>query len=395
VNGPPLQPTLLTHRSRIDSVDLLRGIVMVVMALDHARDFFSDTVFKFDPTDLSQTTPALFVTRWVTHFCAPVFVFLAGTSAYLWQTRGRTKGELSRFLLTRGLFLVLLDLTVIRFTWFWETNWRFAFVQVIWVTGWSMIILAALIHLPRWFIAALAIGVSAGHNLLDTVLTSKDTTWGIVWRFLHMRDFVEPIHGFHVLIMYPLVPWFAVLAAGYAFGLIVTLDAHCRRRWFLTLGLAMIAAFIVLRGLNVYGDPRPWTPQNDALFTLFSFLNCEKYPPSLLFLLMTIGPAITALAIFDRPPGPVGRWFVVFGRVPMFFYLIHAPLLRLLACLAMLPRYGAGVFTLDLMRPPSDFGFSLPVVYAAWIGAVVTLYFPCRWYAGVKQRRRDWWLSYL
>jgi uncharacterized membrane protein len=390
-----VRPTLLTDRRRIESVDLLRGVVMVVMALDHARDFFSDSVFKFDPTDLSQTTPALFITRWVTHFCAPVFVFLAGTSAYLWQTRGRTKAALTRFLLTRGIFLLLLDPTIIRFTWFWDTNWRFSFAMVLWVTGWSMIILAALIRLPRWVVAALAIATIAGHNLLDGIMPSKETPWGIVWRYLHARDFVEPLQGFHVLVMYPIVPWFAVLAAGYALGPIVTLDARRRRLWLLALGLSMIAAFIALRGLNLYGDPRPWTPQKNALFTFFSFLNCEKYPPSLSFLLMTLGPALTALAIFDRSPGPIGRWFAVFGRVPLFFYLLHAPLLRLLAGVAMFPRYGWGVVTLDLMNPPSDFGFSLPIVYAAWIGVVLTLYFPCRWYAGVKQRRRDWWLSYL
>ncbi len=390
-----MQPSLVTDRARVESVDLLRGVVMVVMALDHARNFFSNTAFTIDPTNLAQTTPALFVTRWVTHFCAPVFVFLAGTSAYLWQARGRTKAELSRFLLTRGLFLIILDPTFVRFSWFWDLNWRFTFGQVIWVIGWSMIVLAGLIHLQRWFVAVFAVGMIAAHNLFDGFLPSKDTAGGMIWRVLHARDLIEPWAGFHFWVMYPLIPWIGVLAAGYAFGPIVTLDATRRRRWFLVLGLSMIVAFIVLRGLNLYGDPRPWEPQRDAMFSLFSFLNCEKYPPSLLFLLMTLGPGIAALAVFDRPLGPIGRPIAVFGRVPMFFYLIHAPLIHLLAGLAMMPRYGVETFKFDPMNPPPDYGFSLPVVYAAWIGVVVGLYFPCRWYAGIKQRRRDWWLSYL
>ncbi len=394
-------------RPRVDSIDVLRGMVMVVMALDHARDFFSDTALKFDPTDLTQTTPALFLTRWVTHFCAPVFVFLAGTSAHLWQARGRTKAELSRFLLTRGLFLVILDPTVIRFSWFWDANWRFTFGQVIWAIGWSMIVLAGLIHLPRWFAAVFAVGMIAAHNLLDGILPPKDVAWGMAWRVLHVRDFIEPWVGFQFWVMYPLIPWMGVLAAGYAFGPMLapqngamrgappSFTRRSRRRRILAVGILMCVAFVVLRWTNGYGDPRPWEPQRNALFTVFSMLNCEKYPPSLLFLLMTLGPAIVALAVFDRPLGPVGRWFAVFGRVPMFFYLIHAPLIHLLSGLAMFPRYGTNSFVFDPMNPPADYGFSLPVVYAVWIGIVIGLYFPCRWYAGVKQRRRDWWLSYL
>ncbi len=387
---------------------------MVVMALDHTRDFFSDTAFQFDPGDLARTTPGLFLTRWVTHFCAPVFVFLAGTSTYFWQARGRTKGELSRFLLSRGVFLVILDPTFIRFSWFWDFNWRFTFGQVIWAIGWSMIVLAGLIHLPRWFVAAFAVVMIAGHNLLDGILPAKDTAWGMVWRVLHVRDLIEPGTGFHFWVMYPLIPWIGVLAAGYAFGPLLAREPHgdpplsplvkeggkvlgqaSKRSLVVTLGMVMCVAFVVLRWANSYGDTRPWEPQRDALFTLFSFLNCEKYPPSLLFLLMTLGPAIVALAVFDRPLGLLGRRLAVFGRVPMFFYLIHAPFIHFLAGAAMFPRYGVRSFVFDPMNPPPDYGFSLPVVYAAWIGVVVVLYFPCRWYAGVKQRRRDWWLSYL
>jgi len=392
---------------RVGSIDLLRGTVMVVMALDHARDFFSDTAFKFDPADLTQTTPALFFTRWVTHFCAPVFVFLAGTSAHLWQSRGRTKAELSRFLLTRGLFLVILDPTFIRFSWFWDANWRFTFGQVIWAIGWSMIVLAGLIHLPRWFVGVFAVGMIAAHNLLDGYSPPKDTAWGMAWRVLHVRNLIEPWEGFRFWVMYPLIPWVGVLAAGYALGPMLAPQNGATRgdltsfagqsnsRRMLAVGILLCVAFVVLRWTNVYGDPRPWEPQKNALFSLFSFLNCEKYPPSLLFLLMTLGPAIAALVAFDRPLGPIGRWFAVFGRVPMFYYLIHAPIIHLLSGLAIFPRYGVNSFVFDPMNPPADYGFSLPVVYAVWIGVVIGLYFPCRWYAGLKQRRRDWWLSYL
>jgi uncharacterized membrane protein len=388
----PVSP-LLNVRPRVDSVDLLRGAVMVLMALDHVRDFFSDV--RFDPTDPTQTTTALFFTRWVTHFCAPVFVFLAGTAAFLSETRGKTKGELSRFLLSRGLFLVILDPTVIRHSWFWDANWGFTFVQVIWAIGWSMVALAGLIHLPRWAVAAFGIGMIATHNLLDPITPEQLGAWGGLWKVLHVQAPVEPLPGFHFFVAYPLIPWIGVMAAGYAFGGLLRGDAVQRRQRLFTLGLAITLGFVVVRAVNIYGDPRPWFSQKDAMFTFFSFINCSKYPPSLSYLLMTLGPAILAMALFDGPLGAAGRVFVVFGRVPMFFYLIHAPFAHLLAAFAALSRYGANAWGIDPFNPPADYGYSLPVVYLVWAGVVITLYLPCRWYAGVKQRRRDWWLSYL
>ncbi len=393
--GSMPQPPLLTVRPRVDAIDALRGAVMILMALDHTRDYFSNTVFLFDPTDLTRTTVPLFFTRWVTHFCAPVFVFLAGTGAYLSLARGKTKGQLSRFLLTRGLFLVILDPTLIRHTWFWDLNWRFSFVQVIWVIGWAMVILAGLIHLRHWVVVVLAVGTIAAHNLLDGISPPGDTAWGMAWRFLHQRDLIQPFERFDLLIIYPLIPWVAVLWAGYAFGPIVQFDPRRRRRWFLTLGFSVMFVFLVLRGFNLYGDPRPWTGQNDAVFTMMSLLTCEKYPPSLMYLLMTLGPAIAALAILDRPLGAVGGWMVTFGRVPMFYYILHAPILHALSIAAMFPRLGTAILTLDFNNPPPNFGFGLLVVYAVWIGVVAALYFPCRWFAGVKRRRNDWWLGYL
>lgn len=368
---------------------------MVLMALDHVRDFFSDTAFRFDPTDLTRTTPALFFTRWVTHFCAPVFVFLAGTAAHLSESRGKTKRELSRFLLTRGLFLIILDPTFIRYSWFWNFQARFTYGQVIWVLGWSMVIMAGLIHLPRWAIALFGTAMIAGHNLLDAINPEHLGSWSMLWYFLHVRGVIEPVSGFQFWVIYPLIPWVGVMAAGYAFGGLLQGNAAKRRRRILALGLAVTTAFVGLRWVNAYGDPHPWAPQKSAVFTVFSFLNCEKYPPSLLFLAMTLGPAIAALAVFERPLGVLGRVLVIFGRVPMFFYLIHAPFAHMLAALAALGRYGPQAWNVDPFNPPADYGYSVPIVYLVWAGVVMLLYLPCRWYAGVKQRRRDWWLSYL
>jgi len=386
---------LTVTRPRLDSIDRLRGVVMVLMALDHARDFFSESAFTLDPTDLTRTTTALFLTRWVTHFCAPVFVFLAGVSAHLSLSRGRTKRQLSRFLLSRGVFLILLDPTVIRWSWFWDGNWRFTYGQVIWVLGWSMVILSGLIHLPRWFIAAFGVITIAGHNLWDGIAPERFGTWGFVWNFVHVFGFTRPIPGFTFFVVYPLVPWVGVLAAGYAFGPIMQLEPSARRRWLVGLGVGLTAAFAILRYANVYGDPAPWSQQSNGVFTLLSFLNCQKYPPSLLFLLMTLGPALLALAWFERPAGAIGRWCTVFGRVPMFYYLLHVPLLHLLAVAASVACYGWSAWNISGWNPPEVYGFSLPVVYAAWIAVVATLYLPCRWFAGVKRRRNDWWLSYL
>ena len=386
---------MLTSRERLPSVDLLRGSVMILMALDHTRDFFSDTALKFDPCDLAQTTVPLYFTRWVTHFCAPLFVFLAGTGAYLSLDRGRSIRDLSRFLLTRGVWLILLDPIVIRQSWFWDLNFRFTFGQVIWAIGWSMVVLAALIRFPRWQIAIFSLSLIAGHNLFDGVRPDPTTAWGMIWSVLHVRGDIEPIEGFTFWVMYPLIPWVGVLALGYVFGSVLRLEAEKRRRTLILLGSSLTAGFIVLRWLNGYGDPHPWSFQKNAIFTLMSFLNCEKYPPSLLYLLMTLGPAILALFLLDRASGPIIRMIVTFGRVPMFFYLIHVPFIKLLAGIAHLPRYGLKAFDFDPFSAPPDFGFGLPVVYAVCIVVVILLYFPCLWFAGVKSRRRNWWLGYL
>jgi len=391
--------TSVGARTRLEAVDLLRGLVMVIMALDHTRDFFHSGALLFDPTDLTKTTPALFLTRWITHFCAPVFVFLAGTGAFLSLSRGKTKPQLSWFLLTRGVWLIFLELTVVRFGWFFELNLAdFIFVQVIWALGWSMLALAALIYLPLWALAAFGVTMIAGHNLLDRVGPESFGALGWLWQVLHVQGPIEHRSGFMFLVQYPLIPWIGVMAAGYGFGRLLLFEQVRRRKILLRLGLGLTAIFVVLRLTNFYGDPQPWAVQQTPLDTLLSFLNCQKYPPSLLFLLMTLGPAIALLPLLERWTGPLARFFVTFGRVPLFYYLLHIPLLHLLAIIFAYGRYGNQVFELAANnQPPPGYGYGLVVVYLVWIGAVVLLLYPAsRWFAGVKERhRRSTWLSYL
>ena len=399
-------------RPRLDSVDLLRGIVMVIMMLDHTRDFVHQDVYRFDPTDLAQTTPLLFLTRWITHYCAPVFVFLAGTGSYLQKMRGKPLPELSRFLLTRGLWLVVLELAVVRPLVFFNFDYRFlGFLQVIWVIGVSMILLAALCHLPLSVVGLIGLVMIVGHNLLDGIQVAPWTGPAspapnlrqVGWLVLHQQA-VTPIYGFPspiIFVAYPLIPWIGVMAAGYVFGKLYELEAGQRRRILLFLGGAATALFVIVRATNLYGDPAHWARQGSATFTILSFLNTTKYPPSLLFLLMTLGPAIASLAVFERiRPGTIGNFFITFGRVPLFFYLLQWFLAHTIAIVLSIItgkpwRYLFGS-PLDLFaNPPQNTGFNLWIVYGAWAVGIAIAYPLCRWFAGVKKRRRDWWLSYL
>lgn len=412
-------------RGRIDSIDLLRGIVMVIMLLDHTRDFVHRDVMQgFDPTDLSHTNLKIFFTRWITHFCAPVFVFLAGTGTYLQFARGKSKRELSRFLVTRGIWLVVLEFTVVRCAVVLNFDYRFlGMMQVIWVIGVSMIVLAALIHLPLRVVGAFGVLMIALHNLLDGVRVqgwhgpdSPVPGFGAkLWIILHQGFEALPVWGFPspvVFVLYPLVPWIGVMAAGYAFGAIYQLDAVRRRRLLLMMGAIATALFFVVRLINLYGDPSRWARQDSPALTVISFFNVTKYPPSLLFLLMTLGPAMLALAWFEsinsprtaaeRPRGVLGKLreaFITFGRVPLFFYLLQWPMAHLTSLVAHLIAgkpvgwmFGSQV---QNAGPPPGMGFNLAVVYLSWIAGVLLLYPLCKWFAELKQRRRDWWLSYL
>ena len=380
---------------RLSSIDLVRGLVMVLMALDHVRDHIHRGALTSDPTDLSHAGAALFLTRWVTHFCAPVFVFLAGTGAFLWGARGRTRGELSRYLLTRGLWLVLLELTVVN--WEWQMGIRFGFTvaQVIWALGWSMVTLAVLIHLPLTAIVLIGGVMIVGHNLLDGVRPESLGALATLWKVLHIQGPIEYGRGRTLFVMYPLVPWIGVMATGYAFGALYTRPLEERRGAILVLAGLLTGAFVALRALNVYGDPGPWSAQRDALYTALSFLNCQKYPPSLLFLLMTLGPSLLMLAFLERGVSRLARPLVVFGRVPLFYYIAHLLVIDVLTVGLAVARYGRRAPELFAQGPPADYGYGLPIVYLVWIAVVAGLYPVCRWFAAVKARRRSRWLSYV
>jgi uncharacterized membrane protein len=396
-------PVSPATKIRIDSVDLLRGLIMAIMVLDHTRDFVHRDALSFDPANVARTFPMLFFTRWITHFCAPLFVFLAGTAAAFQEMRGRTKSQLSRFLLTRGLWLIAIELFVLRPLVFFNFHYSeiLFFLQVIWAIGCSMIVLAAVIHLPRPWIIGLSVAVIALHNTLDGF---RPTHFAVLWQILHQQGPVFPFGppGYVVFVVYPLVPWMAVISAGYAFGWLYRDPVPIRRRKLLILGSCLVLGFIILRSLNVYGDPAPWTSQFGGTKTVLSFLAVTKYPPSLLFLLMTLGSGILFLACSEQPSrGPLASALITFGRVPFFFYLLQWPIAHSLAIAA---SWIAGKPTAYLFSnfgfggppPPTDgIGFGLPVVYLLWLTGLVALYPLCRWYGGVKARRRDWWLSYL
>jgi uncharacterized membrane protein len=406
-------------RTRIDSIDLLRGIVMVVMMLDHTRDFVHNAALQFDPLDLTRTNIALFLTRWITHFCAPIFVFLAGTGAYLQYARGKSKRELSRFLLTRGLWLIVLELTLVRLGAFFSLDIRLlGFLQVIWVIGVSMIVLAPLIYLPVSLVGAFGVLMIALHNALDGF---RVASWrgpdspvpsfaAKLWILLHQAFEAFPIVGFPspvVIVVYPLIPWIGVMAAGYAFGSLYQKDSVTRRRTLVVMGSLALALFVILRAPNIYGDPQVWSSGKNAIFTFLSFINTTKYPPSLLFLLMTLGPGMLALAWFESSRAPkadsfrarVRNFFVTFGRVPLFFYLLQWPTAHLISVLLHVafgkPWQWLFQTPIDWQNTPPGVGFNLGVVYLSWIAGVLLLYPLCKWFARVKQRRSDWWLSYL
>lgn len=385
----------MSRSERLPAIDVLRGLVMVLMALDHARDYFAG--FHANPEDLDTTTPVLFATRWVTHFCAPVFVFLAGLGAFLYG-RSRTPAALSRYLLGRGLWLVVLELTLVRWAWFLSVTTHVWTLQVIAAIGVGMMALSVLVWLgPR---ACLAVGllVVCGHNLLDAVPAPDTTTWfGRAWAVVHVRAFFT-LGPNWVFIQYPVLPWFGVIACGYGFGTVIERPRAERRRLCVALGLALCVAFVALRALGGYGDPRGWEVRDSAVFTLLSFLNCEKYPPSLAYLLMTLGPAIAFLGLADREPGRIGGVLCTFGRVPLFYYVLHLVLLATGAGLMYLAADGHFWRLTDLFTvypAPESYGRPLWTGYLAWVAVVALLYLPCRGYARLKARSTSPLLTYL
>jgi uncharacterized membrane protein len=388
------------RRGRVEPIDVLRGVVMIVMALDHTRDYFGATAVS--PTDLGRTTAALFLTRWITHLCAPVFFLLTGTSAYLTLGR-RSVPQLSRLLVTRGLWLIALELTLVRcFGYQFNADYRVTMLVVLWALGWSMIVLGALVHLPVSAVTAIGAAMIATHNLLDPIRPAAFGALGPLWTILHAQGVVLDTPTHTVFVAYPLIPWIGVTAIGYGLGPLYSQHAERRRRSLLVLGVTLTAAFLVLRWINVYGDPARWSARPSAIVSTLSFLNTTKYPPSLLFLLMTLGPAALLLRMFDAgTPGPL-RPARVFGKVPLFYFVLHLTLIHVLAVVVCHARYGTAHWMFESPRldrypitSPPGWGYPLPVVYVVWAAVVALLYPACRWYAAIKERGGRWWVSYL
>ncbi|MDT9340035.1 heparan-alpha-glucosaminide N-acetyltransferase domain-containing protein [Trichodesmium erythraeum 21-75] len=382
---------------RVISIDILRGVVMVLMTLDHVRFFFSNA--DFNPLDLTQSNIPLFLTRWVTHICAPTFIFLAGIGAYLSLKRGKSKPKLCRFLLLRGLWLVFLDLTVVTFSWSFNLRDNFFVAGVLWAIGWSMVFLAAVIYLPTRTIAAIGILMIVGHNFFDHVQAEQLGNIGWVWAILHERKILELTSGFRLFILYPLIPWIGVMAVGYAFGTLLEIEKNRRLQLLRKISLSMIVTFIIIRVINSYGDPNPWLIQSRFFYTLLSFINCHKYPPSLLYLLITLGLAILLLYFLEKSEIRYFKPLIILGQQPLFFYVIHFWLIHITAILFALSRYGITPFTfsqLGISWKPKAFGYDLPIVYLIWLLMTVILYIICERFAKYKKKHRGkWWLNYL
>ncbi|HEY2847632.1 MAG TPA: heparan-alpha-glucosaminide N-acetyltransferase domain-containing protein, partial [Pyrinomonadaceae bacterium] len=390
---------------RILSVDLLRGIVMIIMLLDHTREYVNADAFLFSPTDLSKTTFALFFTRWITHFCAPTFVFLSGVSIYLQKIRGKSGPELTRFLLTRGLWLIVLEFTVVRFAVFFDFDYSLlGIAEVIWVFGVSMIVMALIVRLPTWVSGVFGLALIFGHNLLDKAgpapaMGGEINTVQAIWIFLHQPGFVPLFGGATKLfVAYPLLPWIGVMAAGYALGKVYEWDSDRRKRTLLIVGSIATVVFIVLRFSNVYGDPSPWISQPREGFTVLSFLNTTKYPVSLLFLLMTLGPALIFLGLTDRVRGEniVERIAITYGRVPLFYFILQMIVAHLAGViLGYFAGFNVGFWFTnypfsDTVKPPEGYGFSLATTCAAWLVGLIVLYPICLLYGDLKRRSGHW-----
>ncbi|TGE29214.1 DUF1624 domain-containing protein [Hymenobacter metallicola] len=386
-------PPVVPRPARVFSIDVVRGLVMVVMALDHVREFWSPTPVR--PEDVSQASGLLFFTRWVTHFCAPTFVFLAGISIFLYQQKQPSRARVSWFLLTRGLWLIGLEVLVISFVLTW--GYQLILLQVIWATGWGMVLLAGLLWLPRWLLSTLALGFLALHNLLPALQPTTPAAVGLA--LLHNAPFAFPLSpATSVLAAYTIGPWAAVLAAGYCLGPWFVLPAPLRNRQLRLAGAGLLGLFVGLRALNSYGDSAPWGVQERGMvYSVLSFLNVTKYPPSLLFLSLTLGVALLVLASLSEPKGRVAAVLRTFGQVPFFYYLLHLLLISVSAYCWTQLAFGQPVnfgFT-DRANWPASYQPSLLRAYVVWFGVVALLYLPCRWYQTYKQQHRHWWLSYL
>jgi uncharacterized membrane protein len=383
-------------RPRLHSVDLLRGLVMVLMALDTVRAYFSP--IRVEPTGLSELSAGLFLTRLATHLCAPVFVLLAGAGTYLALANGVPRREQARFLAVRGLGLILLELTVVRLLWTFNLDYagQPLVLHAIAALGVCMVALAGLLALPVTVVAGMGIAIIAGHNLLDGLDPAALGAWSPIWRVLHVPGPVELPGGISLVVIYPVLPWVGVIAVGYALGAVLTAQAETRRRTLVRLGVGLTLAFLVLRAWNGYGDPAGWTIHTSTRRSLLSFFDATKYPPSLLFLLMTLGPSLLLLVAADAWRGVAGDVLALIGRVPLFYYLLHLGVIHTLALIiGTLAGFEPGAFLTAWPFLPRGWGYGLPVIFAVWAAVVLALYPACRWFAAVKAGRPDSWLRYL
>ncbi len=389
-------------KTRIQSIDMLRGIVMLIMALDHVRDYLHITAMTANPLDPATTTPPLFFTRWITHFCAPVFLFLSGTSAFL-ASQNKNKQDASLFLIRRGIWLVVVEVAIITLALTFNPRYDTIILQVIWVIGSSMMILGVLLFTNIQVIFAIGLLLVAGHNLLDTVQLPEHTfIRSLVSVLLTTSDVVIPISANRMILdLYAVLPWTGIMLLGYAFGTVYKYgppDAGTQKKIF-WLGAGVTALFLILRWVNHYGEPAPWRVQKDGVYTLLSFLNTTKYPPSLLYTCMTLGPSLMLLSGLERWKNAVTGIFSLYGRVPFFYYVLHFYLIHTLCVILF---YASGYGSADIVNPdglfyfrPTNFGLSLPLVYLTWLFVIAILYLPCRWFDQYRSTHRQWWLSYL
>lgn len=397
-----MQQTLLQHKNRIESIDLLRGLVMIIMALDHTRDFFHKDALTGDPLNPATTTPILYFTRWITHFCAPTFVFLSGLSAWL-QGRRKTKKELSRFLITRGLWLIFIDLTVMSLGLTGDIYYGLFVLETLWSIGASMFILGLMIRLPFGIILTTGLVIFFGHNLLDFAERSRGGVVPPWWSILHRPAFIPLWSNHSLFVFYPFLSWTGLMLLGYCIGKLFTdMNADRRKKILLWTGVGVLLFFVALRSINFYGDPVPWSQQKNSTATFFSFMNVQKYPPSLLFLCATIGPVLIFLALVKNTVGGFVKIVSVYGRVPFFYFIVHFYILHIAAIIAYLSRGHSlaegmkGVAGLPFKFANPGEGYSLGIVYLIWIAIVIIMYPLCKWYDRYKTNHKEkWWLSYL
>ena len=392
----------LVKTKRIESIDILRGLVMVIMALDHVRDYFHINAFYGNnPENLETTNILLFGTRFITHYCASVFVFLAGTSAFLYG-QNKTKGELSKFLITRGLWLVFVEIAINNLLWWFDVSYGFIQLQVIWAIGVCMFVLGLIIYLPKRLILLLGLLILIGHNTLDGIVKEGDSLGSLLWYMLHQGNGFN-FEGHFVSFAYPVLPWIGVILLGYCFGELYQKEASktVRKKWLLGIGLTSITLFFLLRGFNFYGDSSLWSTQETTEKTIMSFLKLTKYPPSLLYVLITIGPALLFLYCIESIKNTVTNFLLVFGRVPFFYYLLHVFIIHVAAIIGLIitgKDWKLMILTIDTFNSGGlqGYGYSLPIVYLVWTLIVALLYPISKSYMQYKAKNKEkWWLSYL